>query len=468
MRFEDFYDKSTVDYFFKVNKEKLGADLIMDYDGRRYTRVMKKYYVDKIKSVQLSDKCERHIELNNAIESDFYLRVYIPKIKLEAKNFSKEKVVILINGMNELNFYNFYDKIGEFFAENGITTILLPTPLNLNRRLNYSGKDSETPTHIAANGNEELFFASFLRTYYELSNLINLVRKISFDPRDNGFYKHVFDNKCSISLLGYSLGGLKSLAYFTYLYKKDEQNVFKTITSCITFNSGPNLYQAKTASLKIKESRWSEILNKVNKQFDQFQKHDVLDFDCELQDLVKYYEYLYFGETKKWDNLQSHFASITTAYLAISAGKDPIVGKHEIQGISPQEPLNQIILAGVDHHPGMDNSDWHLVLPRVQANILTFMEKCTIEYYNLKTIRSNLKKILELNSILEKVLEENEILAIHHIKHIRQTLKGQDLEDFNKYYYHLKAFIPSFDSFLDYFRKKEICLLANLTDILSL
>jgi len=481
MEFPNFFKYSTVTHFKGENAKKLDADLIMDYDGRKHTRLMKKFYTNKIEEVRLSNECENHEELNREIEKDFYIRCYFPKKQLETINGKASNIVIMINGMNELDRYDFYDRIGEYFAENNIVSILLPTPLNLNRRIESDWIEIEKkkkenkspdsfPTNRTYSGNLELFHVSYLKTYYELEYLQKLIRGVR-DERNNHFYENLFNKNCNISLFGYSLGGLKALGYFLYEFKSlDTTNLDLEVkpleqyiaennqkyNSCITFNSGPFLKEVKTETLKINSDNWEYLINGVNKIFYTKQRENLKTNHPELCDLIDISGFLYYGKKdESFDEVISEkISSIINNYLAITAGDDPIVPKDQIQKISPDKPINQIILSEVDHHPGMERSRWHEVLPSVQSNILTFINSCKESHFNRTIVEREIHKILKELPMYDTILKEDMVLAVKHLVTIRSNLRKKELKKFNHYYYVSKAFIPSFDNLLERIRKK--------------
>ena len=462
MEFESFFKFSSVDHFNKENELKLSFDLIMDYDGRKHTRFMKKLYVDKIPEVKISDNCCDSKELNSYLNQDFFVRYYVPKKQLEIINYKASNVVIMFNGMNELNRFDFYDRIGEFFANHNIVSILLPTPFNLNRRIESDWQDmknsakngdliSKYPTDRASN-NQEIFHASYLRSYYELDYLQSLIRGKESDVRDNNFYENIFDfDNCRISLFGYSLGGLKALGYFLKDFKpfngingkesiKEIEQYYseksQKFSCCITFNSGPILKEVETSTLKISKKKWEILIANIYKIFYEEQKSNLLESHPELTDLVDISEFLYHGDEEELGaKIQEKISLITKNYLAITAGEDPIVSKYQIQKISPEKSVNQIILSEVDHHPSMERSRWHEVLPSVQNNILDFINSCSNGRFNRTIIEIEMERILSNIDGFEKILDDDKTLAVYHLEKIRSVLKETNvdlLKEFNK------------------------------------
>src|SRR6185312_1458022 len=128
---ENFFNKSTVTSFLKEFDGKMEDSLCVDYDGRTYIRMMKLFQQNTKTTFRYPHGIPQNLQ--NEIKKDFHLRCYLPKDRIATVGGKIKKVVIMINGMNELDHFHLYDQLGEFFANNNMAAILLPTPLHLNR-----------------------------------------------------------------------------------------------------------------------------------------------------------------------------------------------------------------------------------------------------------------------------------------------------------------------------------------------
>lgn len=313
---ESFNRLSKVDYYYSEN---LKSSLLPDYDGLSYVRLMKKFVpppvefefsipefkIGKCPSlINFTGKthAEDTINLNKEINKPFYIRCYLPNNNITRKTDIIEgevdrgekranRVVIMFNGLNELDHFDLYDILGEFFANNGMSAILLPTPFHLNRRVyrrvthNDTGKESIVKVSLielasleeqTENGtskvNGDLFYHSFLKGYSELDELIKRIRGTSdykCDPAhteiEKLFYETYFNNEYEtneIVLFGYSLGGLKAVSYFL---KEPEK-----YRCCISFNSGANLLDSNVDGLKIKDNVWKKALRDARLKVSSF------------------------------------------------------------------------------------------------------------------------------------------------------------------------------------------------------
>ncbi len=350
----------------------------------------RKYLSDKIKNVE-------EVDIVNKLDKGFHLRFYLPKQIISTIDQKIDEVVILLNGMNELDYFHFYDMIGEFFAEKNIAAILLPTPMNLNRRIKEDNEFNTlvksigykdyivTPAHRAMCNNEMIYYFSFLKSFQELDLLID---KIKFDyniepqnftneskafaenerKNDFEFYRQFFGgSNTKISVLGYSLGGLRALSFFLKKFKPIKDDLLlgdltlvkrisdflaenQSISNCITFNSAPDLTRVNLDEIKIDRSDWIKSLATFYFKLAKYQndlksKPNLASIDSEiptenddlgLLELIKFF-YLRGLETYKANDKHEE-KKITDKlilsldnYLAINGGQDSIMNISLVQ-----------------------------------------------------------------------------------------------------------------------------------------
>lgn len=208
---------------------------------------------------------------------DFYLRFYLPRrevIKKYSSSKSKLHMIIMFNGLDEsLDIhYKLYDRLGASFAYSGIASVLLPTPFHLGRALTYKKLTvNEKPKVMEPSKSllENHWFlpVNFVQAIYEFNYLVKLIQcnfdKITNDPffvdvalksisdDDKHFYELFFgDRDTEISVLGYSLGGLKALACFKY-----KPDFLKT---CVLLNSGGSLRNLKLGPPVMENTKWQD------------------------------------------------------------------------------------------------------------------------------------------------------------------------------------------------------------------
>ena len=153
---------------------------------------------------------------------------YIPVPVLADPSAKCRNLVIMFQGVNETRPWNswLYDRLGEALAQRNIASILLPTPFHLNRSAQLRQgperreswaqltRDLVRPTEAAEPTRP---YANFYQTFLEAEKLSKLVRRELHRgelQRNDPWrvYEKLFDRRTRISLLGFSMGGLRSLA----------------------------------------------------------------------------------------------------------------------------------------------------------------------------------------------------------------------------------------------------------------
>jgi len=454
---KSFNQSSLVEEYIK--EQPLDSEFTPDYEGLNYIRYMKVFNPEKRKLdiPKFDKKFQPTIDIEAKMNEPFHLRYYFPKSMItrnESYSYEKNRIVIMINGLNEWESFGLYDILGEHFAKNDIAAVLVPTPLHLNRRISskYKKLDGKSirPTDIAAE-HPIIFYKSFLKSFNEINELVckinppkNLKNRAEFFDKwskdeenynkrnqdDIAFYKkHFWKNEenpreTDIILLGYSLGGLRALSFFL-----QSNNKFRC---CITVNSGANLFDVHPETLKIPEDFWEKMLLEsqeavdnliLNENYEEPTIYDKYNFDTDdnpsnhkeynsqirLRALRNIFQTMYFGERKAIvKKLFREESNILKRYLAITSGGDKIVEIDQMKHItSRRKHINQLIVAGVDHILTEDEN-WYEVLPRVENNIVNFINSC---------IESHYKKI-ELAKSICTILEDLESFKINYINYI--------------------------------------------------
>jgi pimeloyl-ACP methyl ester carboxylesterase len=518
---ESFNKLSKVDnYYSRKTKE----NLLPDYDGLSYVRLMKLFEPQKVDfrftfpKVHITDcpsfkqyksriENDEIIDLNEEMNKPFHLRCYIPKDNITRKSEVSEKetkrnerkthrVVIMFNGLNEIEHFDLYDLLGEYFTSNGMSAILLPTPTHLNRRVYREVTDKETGEKITAKfmptefarvkdesnkkniiRNGDVFYYSFLKSFGELRELVARIKgNYDYGTMPNAelektFYETYFNHpgqSLEVVLFGYSLGGLRALSYF--LHNPEDYRC------CISFNSGANLLDSHTAELKIPEDDWFEMLNAVQLKVDNHNsrqmEHNEKEIFCKGKDRVsdeevdevvrlrKEFLTFYFGEG---DGTVKENVSINiNRYLAIMGGADRIVNIDQMKNMAPKKKhIHQVIVAGVDHHPTKD-PNWYNVLPRIEKNIVDFIETCDEEHWTKERVVQEMTNIVKGIDYFEtlKVKITNEKLKynpnlefdfndLYSLLADIEKCKGMDYKNrFIKFYYISKAYYPSFEELI--------------------
>ena len=178
-------------------------------------------------------------------------------------------LLIMFQGTNETRPWNayLYDRLGESLAQRNIASILLPTPFHLNR----AAQDKEasqnheaswqsltrnlvTPTNVAEPARP---FANFYQTFLEVDKLCQLIRGGRRREDYWGLYERLFDKSTRVSLLGFSMGGLRALAKFL----KDCEKA-KGFHRCVLLSSGGTIASLKPPDVEDPDE-WARYVKRV-------------------------------------------------------------------------------------------------------------------------------------------------------------------------------------------------------------
>src|SRR5918911_3559125 len=228
-------------------------DTLFDYAGTHHVRILKRFeapsdYPPGSTSAKLLEAERNRI---------FHLRFYLPKAALISKGERIRDIVIMFNGLDEVDRFDLYDVLGQHLAEQGIAAVLLPTPHHLNRHTPRAGLKPRPP-HKELFALPLLIYYNYKQSMLESELLIQKLRHQQVNDEDFNFYEALFDPNLRISILGFSLGGLRALASFV-----QEPAKYHT---CIVFNSGVELALLNTEFLRITKEQWKDFLDKLNQE----------------------------------------------------------------------------------------------------------------------------------------------------------------------------------------------------------
>ncbi|MCD4811452.1 alpha/beta hydrolase [bacterium] len=231
-------------------------------------------------------KKEGKFHYNIDFNFEFYLRFYFPKKQMTTINSKSERLIIMFNGLNEVNDVNFslYDRLGKSFASMGFPSVLFPTPFHLNRSAidnrnfknyndweerphDFSKKLIKIPT-VPLKKRPYCLYMNYIQIIYEynifrhlIDHEFNRVKRCDsynipkVNKEEKYFYNQHFTNKkTEVNLLGYSLGGLYALSCFS----KNPDNV----NSCTLLNAGASLDQMNLTKF-VKKDVWEKIANNL-------------------------------------------------------------------------------------------------------------------------------------------------------------------------------------------------------------
>jgi len=331
----------------------LAEDTIFDYAGTHHCRVLKLFQSpNPHEAGSLGNKL-----ITPEYNRRFHLRFYLPKPALTSRQPEIREIMIMFNGLNEIERFDLYDVLGQHFAEQGIAAVLLPTPFHLNRFPLQKDNHARHPLpHKMMFRNPMLLFHNYKQSMMDSDLLIKKLCNTDPDDKDFQFYRSLFTPNPRISILGFSLGGLRALSSFLHAPEKYH--------TCIIFNSGVQLRLLDTSFLKIEKEEWEEFNGKLE---DQEEKN--------LSELGKdpywqHFSQVYLGNAHT--NYIKNLAKFSPRLLFILSGGDQIVHPDHLKNIEKEgHGLTSLKIAGVGHIPTTDPK-WTYWMDRVAEFIIRF------------------------------------------------------------------------------------------------
>ncbi|MBK7856651.1 MAG: hypothetical protein IPJ79_18700 [Bacteroidetes bacterium] len=260
------------------------------------------------------------------------------------------------------------------------------------------------------------------------------------------------------------MGGLKALSYFMNDFNKvdykslnyEDDLIEKAIENqkfhcCITLNSGANLQDAKVETLGLEQKEWGALLKAVDVWLNQHEKIILKKFPY-YAELNKAFKALYFREDESDSDLieyrKEKVNKILMNFFAISGGSDPIVNIRQMQRLSPEVSINQLIVAKGDHLIGKHTSEWQEVLPRVEKNILDFIVSCGVSYYKRNLIEEKLHELIN-EADFENYLKDNckdDFSSEHLNEFLKKLSSPKKKKELKKWLHRSRIFYPKFNS----------------------
>lgn len=227
---------------------------------------------------------------------DFDASFYFGNHLLNSEDKKVEDVVVMLNGLNEINNAHFshYDRFGAAFAARGLGAVLLPTPFHLNRvpylteehKEQYLSRPSPQQKWPSSVGTPQMKRRPTFSLNRDPLSLMHCFDQVSEELRvmagrlrtsshsglisdrqsqlDSVFYDHFYTPDTRVSLMGYSMGGLQAL--YTFLRFP---GVFRR---CILINSGINLHNLNPKPLQMSDDQWKTMAATAESRFDRYTK----------------------------------------------------------------------------------------------------------------------------------------------------------------------------------------------------
>ena len=373
---------------------------------------------------------------------EFYLRFYFPKKQMTTINTKSERLIIMFNGLNEVNDVNFslYDRLGKSFASMGFPSVLLPTPFHLNRSAidirnfenyydweerphNFSKKLIKTPT-IPLEKRPYCLYMNFIQIIYEynifrhlIDHEFNSIKRCDFYnipkvcKEEKYFYNQHFTNKkTEVNLIGYSLGGLYALSCFS---KNPDY-----VNSCALFNSGASLEQMNLTKF-VKKQVWKKIANNLK---------TVKDWGCDqgtLSDILNEPNYEIINNVFFNSPLEDDIDRVGKKLLFIMGGKDEILNPDSVKRLEPEGyALTKFVIGELEHllFDDVEFNNWYSRLIYILTDF--FSETTNISMSK----REAFNCLLSFNGLCNGALFPNGSNSKNDILKLRTILKNELLK----------------------------------------
>lgn len=357
---------STVDpEFSRVNFFNREKDFSVVAKDDSHVRILKLFPMCRGKALSLHDYRR------------FHLRFYIPREIFDDKCSKVSKLFIFLNGLDELDYFTLYDQLGQGLAKYNYASVLLPLPDHLNRNKKYRVNDPkviEKPSDLFINERDKIY-SGYLQLLEELEILLKHLRHGCYKSGKNyscGFYRHLFNKDLSISILGYSLGGLGALSSYL-LYRKQ-------FNTCILLNSGAKLDDIDVSEF-IQINNWKNMVAGIQRDWD-------INFDT--NDKARLFDKIFLGN--KTSLLKSELKEISRNLCFILGGSDSVTKYKSIQDIEPDaHGLATLKIPGINHFLSID-LQWNKWFKLVVNTIAQFDESAS-------------KEVLSQNEIVDEFIQ---------------------------------------------------------------
>jgi hypothetical protein len=406
----------------------LAEDTIFDYSGTHHCRVLKLF-----ESPNPHDAGSiGHMLITPEYNRRFHLRFYLPKPALISRQPEIREVVIMFNGLNETARFDLYDTLGQHFAEQGIAAVLLPTPYHLNR----SEPKDHTPPHERLFKHPMLLFHNYKQSMLDSDLLIRKLRNEDPGDKDFGFYQSLFAPNPRISILGFSLGGLRALASFMH-----EPEKYHT---CIVFNSGLQLRLLNTSFLDIRESDWLDFVSRL------LSKEQVQNSILAGDPYWRRFSEVYLGDHHEL--YLRRLLKFSDRLLFILSGGDPIV-RPDLNDIETKgHGLTSLKIAGVGHMPTMDPK-WTYWMDRVAEFIIRFV-RSRQDVWSGQDIINEVRNLLAESDYLTN-LAKSEDFSSEDLQKLLNSIPVDRRPALLRLFYASLAYYPSFRRVLDGIQKEN-------------
>jgi len=374
-----------------------------------------------------------YIEGNPKDYQKFHLRFYFPKKTIANDKEKVSRIVVMINGINEIDYFTIYDQLGEKFAGHNLASVLLPLPDHFNRHPKHrlEKEDMRKPSDELLNDTDngpKLAYKSYLQIMSELDILLKHLQYDESCSDENTtcrFFKKLFSSQTKVSILGYSLGASVALAHFICNYKN--------YNTCFSLSGGIKLGDLRTelpgGKQLFPQKAWDDFVKNLEKQWRKRQI-DITSPTLSTERNIEYentFEEIYFGHFEDIfeDKLKNH----TRKILFILGEKDSIIRYDKVA--SSRHGLSIFKIPGLDHLIAIENewSKWNDVVVDL---INSFEKNAAYELRTHEDVIAGLVKFEQKYKIFEKELLGGKDLKyksinLERIDNEKERFKCEDL-----------------------------------------
>lgn len=418
----------------RLQNYDISQDTIVDYIGTHYVRVLKRFEAP----ADYRKGTHEYKLIKPNYTKRFHLRYYIPKSTLIRNGERVQQIVIMFNGLNEVDRFDLYDVLGEHLAEQGIAAVLLPTPYHMNRNpqerepTKHKRKPTKRkPPHVALFDVPMRMYYNYKQSMHESALLIKKLKGKARDENDFGFYKSLFDPDLQVSILGFSLGGLRALASF--ILQPDEYH------ACIVFNSGVSLSKVNTERINIDKGDWDKFVEKLHRDAKK-QPDLAAPEDSKIWGAFKT---VFLGSDSY--ELKYSLREHSKRLLFILSGADSTVPADISELEVPGHGLNVFRVGGVGHIPTLDDK-WSFWIDRVSELIIGFIGQAEQDLWSRQGIIKEFELALKDRKYAKRLMEKAE--RVKRSPQLEELLKnveqGKKRADVINAYYAGMAYYPRF------------------------
>jgi pimeloyl-ACP methyl ester carboxylesterase len=382
------------------------------------------------------------------------------------------QVAFIFNGLDETIFsspdpFAFYDQLGESLASEDFLAILLPTPYHLNRVMAFTENEANLrnsatsafpdytkPSLALMRSNSSIYrnhfqgFRETLGLYRELlpntqpAAFKEIPRVECLSPAVRAFFRDCIEEPARVSLIGYSLGGLRALTeYFRDRYESTKvANRRPLFSCCVAINSGGALSTLPNPDW-VEKDQWTKMIDELlcQRHEGSVERYNGLSSD-EREAASRHYAFLddiFLGQAVSLNTLSKIDNQVSRRVLFILGGDDQLVPPSSLARLAPTGGLNIFQIAGMGHMLSYDEAwkHWKPVVFDVIKQFLRTVAKRSASVHGLtemvalldhrlrlfpyrldkgqsETIQSALERIRIEDSLAVQVLGEKESMEL--------------------------------------------------------